>query len=78
MKLCNAAGEKVKGLDKFGQSFNFGLGPSGETEIKSFCGATLTIFVSVVMLVYTVYKIDFLIERQGAQIVQTFREKHFS
>ena len=69
MKFCNATAEKVKGLDNFGQSFKFRLGTSGETEVKSCCGAMLSIFVSVVMLVYAGYKFNFLIERKGASIV---------
>ena len=77
MKRCNAV-EKVKGLDKFGQSFQFGFGPSGETKVKSLCGAMLSILVSIVMLVYAGYRFNFLLEKEGATIVQTIKEQHYT
>ena len=56
-------GEKVKSFDQFGQSFQFRLDSSGETEVKSFCGASLTMFIKILLFVYVAYKFNFLLER---------------
>ena len=77
MGKCNV-GDKVKGLDQFGQSFQFRLDSSGETEVKSLFGAILTILSKVVLLVFVGYKFNLMLERNGSSILVTVDEHQLS
>ena len=77
MGKCNV-NEKIKGLDQFGQSFQFRLDSSGETQIKSMFGAILTVVSKVIMLLFVGYKLNLLIERDGATILQTVKDNFYS
>ena len=51
---------------------------SGMTTVKSLCGATLSIAMILLLLVFTGYKSMFMIERNGTQILETFKRRHYS
>ena len=76
-KRCDAK-KKFSRFDKFGQPYQLRLGQSGETEIRSCCGAILTILLVLTLLAYGGYKIKFIQEHDGATILQSVRGNYFS
>ena len=51
---------------------------SGMTTVKSLCGATLSIAMILLLLVFTSYKMIFLIQRNGTQYVETVSRRFYS
>ena len=57
---CGKLGEKALKVDAFGRPFEFVL-PNGSRRYKTLAGAVLTVFLALVVALYTAYKLQLLL-----------------
>ena len=70
--------EKLKSFDQFGQPFTIKLTKDGKTEVRSVLGASLSLFMIIMLLAYAGYKTKIFIERSTNTISEAVLRNHFS
>ena len=69
-------GDKLQKYDQFGQQFNLMI-DEGRGVLPSKMGTFCSIFLLILMIIFTGYKISVLQGKKSIDIVQAVKEKHF-
>ena len=79
-RICKTSRSHCKSfssVDLFGDRFSMHL-DKGQSELKSILGAFFSMFVIVVMLLYTNLKLDVLINKKDIDVLSVVQENFFS
>ena len=67
---CGKLGEKALKIDAFGRPFEFVL-PNGTKRYKSLVGSLLTVFLVLIVALYTAYKLQLLLNNDQVFVMVT-------
>ena len=70
---CGKLGEKALKIDAFGRPFEFVL-PNGTKRYKSLVGSLLTVFLALIVTLYTAYKLQLLLNNDQVFVMVTTEE----
>lgn len=73
---CDRLSRKVLEHDKFGATFAWQIGTGG-SALPTRLGALCTVFLQVVLIAYTGYKVSILDAKKDVDILQAVKEDYF-
>ena len=73
---CGRFSEKILKIDAFGRPFEFML-PNGTKRYKTLVGTILTVILTILVTLYTVYKVQLLLNNEQVIVTLTSEENYF-
>ena len=68
-------GNKIRSQDQFGESFHMKL-KDGEDVVQTWMGSFCSIFLMAVIILYTIQKVDVLMEKKDVDILTSLNDSY--